>query len=159
VNAALDEYIPDISLFARYTYQDGVPFVVHNIGTFGVQMTWNIFDWGSRSGVVGQRRAQMTQAEENVKRIGQRITVEIAKAYRKLEQTGMMVDIAREALKLQRENQRLSANQLKAGATTSARYAESIAAVRKAELEELQATLGYHLAQAELDRIVGTFSR
>lgn len=158
VNAALDEYIPDISLFARHTYQDGVPFLAHNIGTFGAQLTWNIFDWGSRRGVVGQRRAQMTQAEENVKRLEQRVTVEITKAYRKLDQTRMMVDVAREALKLRKEQLRLSDNQVKAGATTSARHAEAVAAVAKAEMEEVQARLGYRLAQAELERIAGTFS-
>ncbi|QEM69925.1 MMPL family transporter [Geobacter sp. FeAm09] len=155
VSAARDEYIPDISLFARHTYQDGVPFLVHNIGTFGVQMTWNILDWGSRRGVVGQRRAQMTQAEENVRRLEQRIAVDVAKAYRKLEQTRLMVDVAREALQLRKEQLRLSANRVKAGATTAARHAESVAAVAKAEADELQAELGYRLAQAELERIAG----
>jgi multidrug efflux pump subunit AcrB len=158
VAAARDEYIPDISLFARYTYQEGVPFVENNIGTFGVQMTWNIFDWGTRSGVVGQRRSQLTQARENRKRIEQRITVEITKAYRKLERTRTMLDVAGEALILQRENQRLSADRMKAGTITSVRHAESVAAVRKAELDELQAALGYRLALAELDRIAGILS-
>ena len=156
VNAALDEYIPDISLFARYTYQDGAPFIDHNVETFGAQMTWNIFDWGSRSGVVGQRRAQMTQAEENLKRTEQRLTVDISKAYRKLEQYRMMIDVTTEALSLHRENQRLSTNRLDAGSITEARYAESVAAVKKAEMDNLQAVLGYRLALAELDRLSGT---
>ncbi|HOI16743.1 MAG TPA: TolC family protein, partial [Geobacteraceae bacterium] len=159
VAAARDEYIPDVSLFARYTYQDGVPFVENNIGTFGVRMTWDIFDWGGRSGVVGQRRSQLNQARENLKRIEQRITVEISKAYRKLELTRTMLDVATEALKLQRENQRLSADRVKAGTTTRLRHAESVAAVRKAELDELQAELGYRLALAELDRIAGSSAR
>jgi len=159
VDAAYDEYIPDISLFARYTYQDGAPFVAHNIGTFGAQMTWNIFDWGTRSGVVGQRRSQLAQARENQKRIEQRITVEITKAYRKLERTRTMLDVAGEALMLQRENLRLSADRVKAGTTTGARHAESVAAVRKAETDELQAVLGYRLAFAELERIVGVLAR
>jgi multidrug efflux pump subunit AcrB len=159
VAAARDEYIPDVSLFARYTYQDGVPFVENNIGTFGVRMTWDIFDWGGRSGVVGQRRAQLNQARESLKRIEQRITVEISKAYRKLELTRTMLDVATEALKLQRENQRLSADRVKAGTTTRLRHAESVAAVRKAELDELQAELGYRLALAELDRIAGSSAR
>ncbi len=158
VSAALDEYIPEISLFARYIYQDGVPFVVNNIGTFGVQLTWSIIDWGSRRGVVGQRRSQLTQTEDNLKRIEQRITVEMTKAYRKLERTRMMMDVAREALKLQRENLRLSADRVNAGTITSVRHDESIAAVKKAELEELQASLGYRLTQAELDRIVGVLA-
>ncbi|NTU41918.1 MAG: TolC family protein [Nitrospirales bacterium] len=158
VNAALDEYIPGISLFARHTYQDGAPFIAHNIGIFGAQMTWNIFDWGSRRGVVGQRRAQLTQAEENVKRVESRITVETTKAYRKLERSKMMMEVTREVLSLQRENQRLTANQLEAGFTTKARYAEAVAAVRKAESEDLQAVMGYRLAQAELDHIASSFS-
>ncbi|MDD2335640.1 MAG: efflux RND transporter permease subunit [Geobacteraceae bacterium] len=158
VSAACDEYIPDVSLFARYTYQNGAPFVANNIGTFGAQMTWNIFDWGGRRGVLGQRRSQLTQAQENLKRIEQRITVEITKAYRKLERIRMMMDVAREALKLQRENQRLRADQVKAGTTTNLRHAESVAAVRKAESDELQAVLGYRLAKAELDRIAGTLT-
>jgi multidrug efflux pump subunit AcrB/outer membrane protein TolC len=51
LRAAQYEYIPDIGAFARHTYQSGVPFVAHNFGTFGFQMTWNIFDWGKRKGV------------------------------------------------------------------------------------------------------------
>jgi multidrug efflux pump subunit AcrB/outer membrane protein TolC len=155
VGAARDEYIPDISLFARHTYQDGAPFITHNIGTFGVQLTWNVFDWGKRGGVVGQRQAQLTQAEENRKRIEKRIAVDIDKAYRKLDRTKMMMDVAREALALRLETERLSANQIKAGTTTRAKFAESSAAVKKAELDELQSLLSYQLAQAELNQIVG----
>ncbi|MRR07225.1 MAG: hypothetical protein EG828_09820, partial [Deltaproteobacteria bacterium] len=159
VRAARAEYIPDISLFASHIYQDGFPFVVNNVGMFGMQMTWDIFDWGNRRGLVGQRRSQMTQAEENLKRIEQHCTVEITTAFRKLEQRSILLDVAAETLKLQRENQRLTADRVKAGTSTSARLAESVAAVRKAELDELQAGLGYRLALAELNRISGAFAR
>jgi multidrug efflux pump subunit AcrB/outer membrane protein TolC len=157
VKAARDEYIPDISLFARHLYQNGSPFFPENLGIFGAQMTWNIFDWGNRRGVVGERKSQLAQAEENVKRIEQRLNVEITKAYRKLEQTRTLVDVTSEALKLQRENLRLSVDRLKAGTITAARYAESVAAVSKAESDDLQAKLGYRLALADVDRISGGF--
>jgi multidrug efflux pump subunit AcrB/outer membrane protein TolC len=158
VSAALDEYIPDVSLYARHVYQHGTPFLDNNVGIFGVQMNWNLFDWGNRRGVVGQRRSQLTQAEENLKRIEQRITVEVTKAYRKLERTRTMVDVAREALNLQKENQRLNSNRVKSGTLTDVRYTESVAAVRKAEMDELQAALGYRLALMDLDRISGGLS-
>ena len=102
-----------------------------------------------------QRRAQLIQAEENVKRLEDSITVEITKAYRKLERTKQIVEVASEAVVLQKENERLSADRMKAGVIKKAQYAESVAAVKKAEWEELQAILGYRLALAELDRIVG----
>ena len=155
VAAARDEYIPNVGAFARETYQNGVPFVVHNFGTFGFEMTWNIFDWGKRKGVVGEREAQLVQAEENVRRIADRITVDLDKAYRKLERTQMMMDVAAEALQLRREGERISGNQLKAGVTSDARNAEAVAATRSAEVDDLQARLAYDLAVAEMARITG----
>jgi len=154
--AARDEYIPNIGAFARETYQSGVPFLVHNFGTFGLQMTWNVFDWGKRKGVVGEREAQLTQAEENIRRITDRITVDVEKAYRKLERTRMMVDVAQEALALRRESGRISGNQLKAGVTSEAKNAEALAATRGAEVDELEARLSYELALAEIAKITGS---
>ena len=69
-----------------------------------------------------------------------------------------MVDVTREALFLSKENARLSENGLKAGTVTTAKHAERIAALRKAEMEELQASLQYRLAGAELDRTRGVLT-
>jgi outer membrane protein TolC/preprotein translocase subunit SecF len=157
--AAHFEYIPNVGAFARETYQSGVPFLTHNFGTFGLQMTWNVFDWGKRKGVVGERAAQLTQAEENLRRITDRIAVDVEKAYRKLERTQMMVDVAQEALTLRKEGNRISADQLKAGLTSDAKNAEAVAAARGAEVDELEARLSYELALAEMARITGWAGR
>ncbi len=159
VKAAYDEYIPDVSLFATHHYQDGAPFLTDNVGTFGVMMTWNIWDWGKRGSVVGERKAQLSQAQENLHRISDQVTVEMEKAYRKLERTKSIMAVAREALALQRERLRLSSDQIKASTISPAKHAEAVAAVKKAESDELQARLGYEIAKAELKRIAGTFPR
>jgi outer membrane protein TolC len=159
VKAAKDEYIPEVSLFASHMYQDGAPFLTNNVGTFGIMMTWNIWDWGKRGAVVGERKAQLSQAQENLRRVNDQVTVGLEKAYRKLERTKSMMDVAREALALQRERLRLSSDQLKASTISSAKYNEAVAALKKAESEELQARLGYELALAELNRIAATFQR
>jgi outer membrane protein TolC len=158
VSAARDDFIPDISIFARHTYQDGAPFITHNIGTFGVQLDWNVFDWGKRGAVVGQRRSQLLQAEENIDRTAKRITVETDKAIRKLDQTRKMLDVAKEMRVLNGEYLRLSANQLKAGTLTGAKFAESKAMALQAEVNELQKQLDHLLAETELRRIYGTAS-
>ena len=158
VKAAQLDYIPDISVFGRYTYQDGVPFLTHNIGIFGVKMTWDIFDWGKKRDVVAQRKEQLTQANENLHRVKKRIEVEVDKAYRKLEQTKRLIDVARESLVLQKENLRLKSDGMKAGTATEAQYATAVASVKKAEYEELQALLGYYLAVADLKRIIASYT-
>ena len=158
VRAARYEYIPDVTIFAKHGYQDGAPFLDKNVGMFGVELTWNIFDWGKRRGEIGQRVAQQSQAKENLARIDKRIGIEIDKAYRKLDRSKQMVDVAREALSLRQENARLSENGLKAGTVTAAKHAETVAALRKAEMGELQASLEYRLARDELDRIRGVLA-
>ncbi|MCG6536094.1 MAG: TolC family protein, partial [Syntrophales bacterium LBB04] len=158
VEAAKLEYIPDITAFGRYTHQSGVPFLTQDIGTFGVKMTWDIFDWGKKRGVVAQRKEQLTQANENLNRVKKRIEVEIDKAYRKLEQTKRLIDVARESLALQQENLRHKSNGMKSGTATQAQYATAVASVKKAEYEELQTLLGYYLAVADLKRLVASYS-
>ena len=156
VEAAYYDYLPEISLFARHTYQDFVPFVTRNIGTYGAVMTWNMFDWGKRRAVIRQRKELREQAQLNLSRLEKRLAVDVDKAYRKLDQTKMMIDVAGEALALQKENLRLSENRLQAGAITAAKHAEAIAQLRKAESDLLAATLAYRLALAEIDRTAGT---
>jgi outer membrane protein TolC len=159
LRAAHYEYIPDIGAFARHTYQSGVPFVAHSFGTFGFQMTWNIFDWGKRKGVIGERDALLTEAEENLRRVTDRVSVEVDKAYRKLERSELMISVAAEALALERENQRLSGNEFKAGVISEAKNAQAVAGTSKAELDELQARLAHELALAEMDRVAAIRSR
>lgn len=158
VRAAKYEYIPDVTIFAKHGYQDGAPFVEKNIGIFGAELTWNIFDWGKRKGGIGQRVAQRAQAEENLARLDKRVRIEIDKAYRNLGRSKQMVEVANEALSLSRENARLSDNGLKAGTVTAAKRAEAVAELKKSEMWELRASLEYRLARAELDRVRGVLA-
>ena len=60
--AAKSAYIPDVTAIARQSYQNGVPFLVHNFGTFGLTLTYDIFDFGKRRAGVRQREARLAQA-------------------------------------------------------------------------------------------------
>ncbi|MEW6488030.1 MAG: efflux RND transporter permease subunit [Thermodesulfobacteriota bacterium] len=159
VKAARYEYIPDVTLFYRHGYQDGVAFLEDHVDMVGVEATWNVFDWGKRRGDVGQRRAQQSQAEQNLARLDKRVGIEIDKVYRKLERDRKVVDAAREALAMSQEDARLSENRLAAGTVTAARHAETVAALKKAEMDRLQAELGYRLTRAELERLKGGLAR
>lgn len=155
VAAAQDEFIPEVGVFFQHTYQNGVPFLPHNNDTFGMKMTWNIFDWGKRKDTIKERQFQLQQAEENVRRLESNITIEVRKAYRKVERSKSMIEVAKEALALRQETQRLSKNQLTSGLIQQSQYDEAVAATAKAESDLLQAELGYELAIAELNNITG----
>ena len=88
--------IPDVSLFAQHNYQSGVPFLGANNVVAGLRLTYNIFDWGKRAGVIREREAQLAEAEEEVRRIDHRVTIEIEKAFRRVQRVTSVVSVARE---------------------------------------------------------------
>ncbi len=64
--ATKDTYIPDLGGFARYSYQSGIPFLVHNFGTFGVVFTYDLFDGGRRNAEIDQSRTMLSKAQLNL---------------------------------------------------------------------------------------------
>src|SRR5262249_58228257 len=99
VAAAKTAYIPDITAFARHSYQDGVPFLVHNFGTFGVNLSWDVFDFGKRRASVHEREDELAQAKENVGRLKDEVAVTIERSYNKLERTRSLVEVASQVVK------------------------------------------------------------
>src|SRR5262249_3156734 len=85
LTAAKSAYIPDVTAFARYSYQNNVPFLIHNFGTFGVNLSYDVFDFGKRRATVREREAQLAQARENVERLKEAVGVQIEQSLNKVE--------------------------------------------------------------------------
>ena len=155
VTSAKTEYIPDIALYARHSYQNGVPFLVHNFGTFGMSFTYDVFDFGRRRAEVREREAQAMQAEENLRRLKEEVQVRIERSYNKVKRTREMIGVASEAVKLRQESERVSRNQLMQHVVLRSNVEDASAALSKAQADLLQAQLAYLLARAELEEASG----
>jgi outer membrane protein TolC len=155
VTAAKSAYIPDVSIFARQSYQNGIAFLVHNFGTFGAVLDYDVFDFGKRRAIVGEREARLAQAEENAARLKDAVTVKVESSYNKVERTEKMLRVATEVVKLRAESERIAANQLAHGVILASAQRQAVAANYKAQADLLQAQLGYLLARAELEQTIG----
>jgi len=155
VSAARAAYIPDITAYARHSYQDGVPFLVRNFGTFGFNLSWDVFDFGKRRAAVREREAQLKEAEENLSRMKEEVAVGIERSYNKLERTRNLVQVSNEVARLRQEGERLAHNQLTQGVVLASEWRQATAATYKAQADLLQASLGYLLAWAELEQAIG----
>lgn len=153
--SAKSAYIPDIFVFARQSYQNGVPFLVHNFGTFGITLSYDVFDFGKRRAEVRQREAQLQEAQENVERLKDAVSVQVEKGYNKVERTKRMLQVAAEVVKLRAEGERIAENQLTQGVVLVSARRQASAATYKAQADLLQAQLANTLAQAELEQIIG----
>jgi len=155
VAAAKTAYIPDVTAYARHSYQDGVAFTVHNFGTFGFNLNWDVFDFGKRRAAVREREAQLAQAEENLRRLKEAVAVEIERSYNKVVRTRSMVQVASQVVHLRQESERLAENQLAQGAILVSDRRHAAAGTYKAQADFLQASLGHLLAWAELEQTIG----
>jgi outer membrane protein TolC len=144
-----------VSAIARQSYQNGVPFLVHNFGTFGVNLTYDVFDFGKRRAAVREHEAQLAQAQENLTRLQETVGVQIERSLNKVERTRQMLQVATEVVRLREEGERLAENQLTQGIVLVSDRRQASAASYKAQADLLQAQLAYLLAGAELEEAAG----
>jgi outer membrane protein TolC len=140
---------------ARQSYQNGVPFLVHNFGTFGVSLTYDVFDFGKRRAEVRVNESKLAQAQENLDRLKEAVSVQVERSYNKVERTKHMLQVAAEVVKLRTEGERLAENQVAQGAVLVSTRRQASAANYQAQADLLQAQLAYLLAGAELEQTVG----
>jgi len=155
VAAAKTQYIPDITAFARYSYQDGVPFLVRNFGTVGINLNYTLWDFGKRRAEVRERQTQLAESEQNLERLREEVAVKVERSCNKLERTHNMVNVAVQVAKLRAESERLANEQEKEGVVLISDVRHATAANFKAKADLLQANLAYLLAWAELQRTIG----
>jgi outer membrane protein TolC len=155
VRAAKREYIPDVEAFARYGYQNNVPFLARNSGTFGIHFGYDLFDGGKKRATVRERDAQLAQAKENLARVSDEVELNVQVAYNKLERTRQMVAVSEELLAARREARRVSAQQLQLGAYLRSQAEAAAAQEFEAQTLLLQSQLDFAQAEDELMLAMG----
>ena len=155
VTFAKRQYLPDVEAFARYSYQDNVPFLARNFGTFGVHFGYDLFDGGRRNAAIGEHKAQLAQAEQNMARIKEEVELRVQTAYNKLERTRQMMKVSEELLTLRAESHRVSVQQLEQGAALRSQVDIAAAHELDAKTLLLQSQLDYIQAQDELTESMG----
>jgi outer membrane protein TolC len=157
--ASKDAYIPDVTGLARYSYQSGVPLLVHNFGTFGFALSYELFDGGRRNAEIRDSRTLLSEAELNLTKAKEELTVQVETAYDKVAQLQSMVGVAEEALGVRTEAARLADRQFEQNAALASAREEAHAKVSSAKASLMEANLGLLMAQGELKRTIGRISQ
>jgi outer membrane protein TolC len=155
IRLAKREYLPDVEAFARYSYQNNVPFLARNFGTFGVHLNFDLFDGGKKRAVVRERDAQLAQAKENLARVSGEVELRVRAAYNKLERTQQMVAVSEELLALRTESRRVATQQIEHGASLRSQVQAAVAQELEAQTTLLQSQLDYAQAHDELTEATG----
>jgi len=154
LNASKYEYIPDISLFASHIHLDNVPYINDNITTVGIKLDWDILDWGRRSGIKGERSAQLIQASQNLMRVKEQLRSDVSKAYRRITLTKRVLQTASKAYDLYKEKYRITGDMHEAGLVSDAVLTEGRAEMINAKADLTAAELDHELSIAQMNRLI-----
>ncbi len=153
--AKTDMWVPDVEAFARYSYQENVPFLARNFGTFGVHLGYDVFDSGRKKAVVHERQAQLSQAKENLAKLTDAVEVSVQTAFNKLERTQQMLKVSEEVLSLRTESNRVRQQELIRGAALNSQADTARAQEYDAKALLLQSQLNYFEAHDEVIHAMG----
>ena len=153
--AAKDAYIPDVTALSRYSYQSGVPLLVHNFGTFGFSLNYTLFDGGSREAKVREARSDVQSAEVAVDKLQSEIEVQVQGIYDKVDELRQMVDVVSQVVQVRTEASRLADRQFEQNEALSSARSQSHADLASATASLLEANCGLVLTEANLKRAIG----
>jgi outer membrane protein TolC len=155
LTAAKDAYVPDLTALSRYSYQSGIPFLVHNFGTFGFSLSYDLFDGGRREAKIREARTDVHSAEVAVDKLQSEIEVQVQGIYDRVDELRQMVDVAEQIVKVRSEAARLSDRQFEQDAALNSARRQSHSDLASATASLLEANCGLSLAEADLKRAIG----
>jgi outer membrane protein TolC len=158
-SAAKDAYIPDLTAISRYSYQSGIPLLVHNFGTFGFSVSYDLFDGGRREAQLREARTEVRAAEVVIDKLQSEVAIEVEAAYDRIEELKQTADIAEQAVKVRTEAARLADRQFEQNAALNSARSQAHADLSSANASLLEAEFGLSLAEADLKRAIGQMPR
>jgi outer membrane protein TolC len=159
LGAAKDAYIPDVTGLARYSYQSGIPLLVHNFGIFGFNLSYDLFDGGHRIADIKSAQTVLEQAKVNLDKAEEEVDVQVETAYDAVDQSADLVKVAQEVFDVRTEAARLADRQFEQTETLASARATAHANLASAKSSLVAATLGLSIAQANLKQAIGELPR
>lgn len=153
--AKTDIWVPDVEAFGRYSYQNDVPFLARNFGTFGIHLSYDLFDGGRKRAVLHERESQMSEAQENLAKVTDEVELAVQTAQNKLERTREMLSVSEEVLALRTESNRVLQQELLKGAALKSQADTAAAQEYDAKALLLQSQLDYSQAYDEFVHAMG----
>jgi outer membrane protein TolC len=160
--AALDERlkraerIPDVSLTMTSVATANLsPVLPNRLSVVGIQVNWDVYDWGRKRNQVEEKRLAEQQASLEVKDAEAKIIVEVAHQYRKLIEARKEVEVALASQSASRELLRVTRNRYGQNDILLSDLLKVQSSLAEADNRFSQALLDLATAQADFEKALG----
>ncbi|MDB9526623.1 TolC family protein [Oscillatoria sp. CS-180] len=151
---------PQVDLFANYTISDTLTEddSFDDNYSFGARVSWTLFDGGAARARAAQREIESEIAERNFEESRNTVRLGVESAYFNLQSNFENISTARLAVEQAEEARDLAILRFDAGVGTQLEILEAQSELTDAEVNLVQAIVGYNRSLAELERAVSNLA-
>lgn len=150
------ERIPDVSLAFTSVATVNLSSVLPNrLSVVGVQVTWDVYDWGRKRKQAEEKRLTEEQASLDVSDVEAQIIVEVAHQYRKLIEARKEVEVAQASQAARRELLRVTQNRYGQRDVLLSDVLRAQSGLMEADNRFTQALLDLATTQADFEKSLG----
>ena len=154
--AKKSEFIPDVSLTLThaqtFNYSDFVP---HSVSGVGVQVEWEVFDWGRKKNELAEKNRSITQADNTLQETESQVLMEVNARFRTLQETCQLIRIAKLAQTTARANVQIAAYKYRLDAVLLKDVLQAQTTLANADYDYQKALLSFWTAKADFEKAIG----
>ncbi len=161
VKAARAGWYPQLGLFGNYLYMRPNPRLLpaqdkfYGTWSLGVSLSMDVWNWGKTKSQTDQAKAQVAQAEDARKLLGDQVVLEVTQSRLALVQARDKIRVAGEAVGQAEENLRMVREQFRQGVALNTDVMDAEVFLLQARIARTRASIDFVLAQARLEKALG----
>lgn len=154
--AKKSEFIPDVSLtFNHVATFNNSNFVPRNVTGVGVQVEWEVFDWGRKKKEVAEKTRIVSQADNNLIETESQVLMEVNSRFRTLQESCQLIRIAKLAQTTARANVQMAAYKYRLEAVLLKDVLQAQTSLANANYDYQKAVLSFWTAKADFEKAIG----
>jgi outer membrane protein TolC len=156
IRQASSGWKPSVNAFGSAEHNRGGQFDGQGTNyTVGVMANWDIWDGHLTRGRVNQAEAELTAAQENVRRQRLAVTLEVQQARSSLSESIERLDVSAKSVQLAEESVKLTRERFESGLALAAQLIDAETALTAARVRRAEAETDHRVAVAALRRALG----
>lgn len=150
------EFIPDVSLTVNYattfSYSNFVPRTLSGVG---VQVEWEVFDWGRKKREVADKAKSVDQANNNLLDAQSEVLMEVNTRFRQIQESRQLLKVAKLAQTQARANVQMVTYKYRLDAVLLKDVLQAQTVLANSDYDYQKALLAFWTAKADFEKAIG----
>jgi outer membrane protein TolC len=150
------EFIPDVSLTVNYaTTFSYSNFVPRSLSGVGVQVEWEVFDWGRKKREVAEKAKSIDQANNALLDTESEILMEVNTRFRQMQESRQLLKVAKLAQTQARANVQMVTYKYRLDAVLLKDVLQAQTVLTNSDYDYQKALLAFWTAKADFEKAIG----